>query len=81
MGAEKDAQSCILLRVKRVLTAVILVPLVLLLIFKAQGQFWLIYTVVGAVAELALWEYLTLANTSGAKIPALPLESVSRSCS
>jgi phosphatidate cytidylyltransferase len=54
---------------KRVLTAVILVPLVLLLIFKAQGQFWLIYTVVGVIAELALWEYLTLADASGAKTP------------
>lgn len=54
---------------KRVLTAVVLVPLVLFLIFKAQGQFWLIYTVVGVVAELALWEYLTLADASGAKTP------------
>ena len=52
---------------KRVLTAVVLIPLVLLLIFK--GPFWLITPVVGAVAELALWEYLTLADATGAKTP------------
>jgi phosphatidate cytidylyltransferase len=52
---------------KRILTAVVLVPLVLLLVFK--GQFWLITAVVGAVAELALWEYLTLADATGAKTP------------
>ncbi|HEX5234781.1 MAG TPA: phosphatidate cytidylyltransferase [Silvibacterium sp.] len=51
------------------MTAVVLIPLVLLLIFKAQGQFWLIYTVVGVLAELALWEYLTLAQAAGAKTP------------
>jgi phosphatidate cytidylyltransferase len=52
---------------KRVLTAVVLIPLVLLLIFKAP--FWLITPVVGLVAELALWEYLALADASGAKTP------------
>lgn len=54
---------------KRVLTAVVLIPLVLLLIFEAQGQFWLIYTVVGVLAELALWEFLVLADAFGAKTP------------
>ena len=54
---------------KRILTAIVLIPLVLLLIFKAQGEFWLIYAVVCAVAELALWEYLTLADATGAKTP------------
>jgi phosphatidate cytidylyltransferase len=52
---------------KRVLTAVVLVPLVLLLVFK--GPFWLVTAVVCAVAELALWEFLTLADASGAKTP------------
>lgn len=52
---------------KRVLTAVVLVPLVLLLVFK--GPFWLITAVVGAVAVLALWEYLALADATGAKTP------------
>jgi phosphatidate cytidylyltransferase len=52
---------------KRVLTAVVLIPLVLLLIFKAP--FGLITPVVGVVAELALWEYLGLADANGAKTP------------
>ena len=52
---------------KRVLTALVLIPLVLLLVFK--GPFWLITPVVGAIAELALWEYLTLADSTGAKTP------------
>ena len=52
---------------KRVLTAVVLIPLVLLLIFKAP--FWLITPVVAVVAELALWEYLALADAGGAKTP------------
>lgn len=52
---------------KRVLTALVLIPLILLLIFK--GPFWLITPVVGAIAELALWEYLTLADATGAKTP------------
>ncbi|MBT9330007.1 phosphatidate cytidylyltransferase [Paracidobacterium acidisoli] len=52
---------------KRILTAVILVPLVLLLIFKAPYP--LLILAVAAVAELALWEYLGLADASGAKTP------------
>jgi phosphatidate cytidylyltransferase len=52
---------------KRVATAVVLIPLVLLLIFKAP--FWLITPVVALVAELALWEYLSLADATGAKTP------------
>jgi phosphatidate cytidylyltransferase len=52
---------------KRILTAVILVPLVLLLIFK--GPYWLLTLAVAGVAELALWEYLGLADGSGAETP------------
>lgn len=52
---------------KRVLTAVILVPLVLLLVFK--GPFWLITLATAAVAGLAVWEYLVLADALGAKTP------------
>ena len=50
---------------KRVLTALVLIPLVLLLIIK--GSYWLITPVVALVAELALWEYLNLADASGVK--------------
>jgi phosphatidate cytidylyltransferase len=56
-----------LLKMKRVLTAVVLVPLIVWLIFG--DSFWLITLVVGTVAELALWEYLTLADATGAKTP------------
>jgi phosphatidate cytidylyltransferase len=55
------------IEMKRVVTAVVLIPLVLLLIFKAP--FWLITPVVALVAELALWEYLGLADATGAKTP------------
>jgi len=52
---------------KRILTAVVLIPLVLLLVFA--GPFWLIILVAGVVAELALWEFLSLADAMGAKPP------------
>lgn len=52
---------------KRILTAAILAPLVLLLIFKAP--FWLMPWLAGIVAELAAWEFLGLANASGARTP------------
>src|SRR6185312_3063063 len=52
---------------KRVLTAVVLIPLIVWLVFK--WPFWLITLVVAVVAELGLWEYLTLADATGAKTP------------
>ena len=52
---------------KRVATAAVLIPLVLLLIFL--GPPWLITLVAVLVAELALWEYLALADATGAKTP------------
>jgi phosphatidate cytidylyltransferase len=52
---------------KRILTALVLIPLVLLLVFK--GPFWLIILIAGAFAELALWEFLALADAVGAKTP------------
>lgn len=52
---------------KRVLTAVILIPIVLLLVFKAP--FWLITLASAAVAALAAWEFLAMADASGAKTP------------
>lgn len=52
---------------KRVVTAVVLIPLVLLLIFKAP--IWVVTPVVALVAELALWEFLSLADAFGAKTP------------
>lgn len=52
---------------KRILTAVVLIPLVLLLIFS--GPLWLQMLVAWAIAELALYEYLVLASASGAQSP------------
>src|SRR5579864_3030504 len=52
---------------KRVLTALILAPLVLALVFL--GPMWLITLVVGAVAMLAAWEFLALTEHRGAKPP------------
>ncbi|HTC78596.1 MAG TPA: phosphatidate cytidylyltransferase, partial [Terriglobales bacterium] len=48
---------------KRVLTAVVLIPLVLLAVFKAPG--WLFGGLIGAVALLAGHEYLGLAAGHG----------------
>ena len=52
---------------KRVLTALILAPLVLALVFL--GPKWLITLVVAAVAMLAAWEFLALAEHRGARPP------------
>lgn len=52
---------------KRVLTAIILAPLVLVLVFL--GPMWLITLVVAGVAMLAAWEFLALTEQRGAKPP------------
>src|ERR1700690_2899530 len=52
---------------KRVLTALILAPLVLALVFL--GPKWLITLAVAAVAMMAGWEFLGLAERCGAKPP------------
>jgi phosphatidate cytidylyltransferase len=52
---------------KRVLTALILAPLVLVLVFL--GPMWLITAAVAAVAMLAGWEFLALTEHRGAKPP------------
>lgn len=52
---------------KRVITALILAPLVLILVFL--GPIWLITVVVAGVAMLAAWEFLGLTEHRGAKPP------------
>lgn len=52
---------------KRVITALILAPLVLVLVFI--GPMWLITSVVAGVAMLAAWEFLALTEQRGAKPP------------
>jgi len=52
---------------KRILTAVVLIALVFAIVFF--GQLWMITLFAALVAELAAYEYLQLANLSGAKVP------------
>jgi phosphatidate cytidylyltransferase len=52
---------------KRVITAAVLIVLVFLLVF--QGTFFLVVLCTALVAELAVWEYLSLADAVGAKTP------------
>jgi phosphatidate cytidylyltransferase len=51
----------------RILTAAVLIPLVILLLFLAP--FWAVTLAAAAVAVLACWEYLGLADGSGAQTP------------
>ena len=52
---------------KRIVTAALLVLVVVLLIFL--GQLWMLTLAAALIAELAAYEYLRLANSSGARIP------------
>lgn len=52
---------------KRVLTAAVLIPLVLVLVFL--GPKWLVTLAVAAVAMLAAWEFVGLAESGGAHPP------------
>jgi phosphatidate cytidylyltransferase len=52
---------------KRVLTALVLITCVVALIFR--GQPWMMTAAACLVAELAAYEFLTLANAAGARIP------------
>jgi phosphatidate cytidylyltransferase len=52
---------------KRVLTAIVLIACVVALIFR--GQPWMMSAAACLVAELAAYEYVTLTNTTGARIP------------
>ena len=45
---------------KRVITAAVLIPLVLLLLLK--GSFMVLVAATALVAELAAWEYLSIAD-------------------
>ncbi len=52
---------------KRILTAIVLVPLVVLTIF--MGPYWLVTLVAAVVAMLAGWEFLTFASAGSARPP------------
>jgi phosphatidate cytidylyltransferase len=55
---------------KRVLTALVLIPIVLVLVFLGPKEIFVIVT--AAVACLAAWEFLGLAVHAGAKPPRIP---------
>ncbi len=54
---------------QRILTAIVLIPLVLVVIFLSPRWPVLLMGVVFVVSALALWEYLGLADAMGAKTP------------
>ncbi len=54
---------------KRVITAVVLIPVVLVLVFLAPRWQWLFTLAVAGVAALAGWEYLGLSRRCGANPP------------
>jgi phosphatidate cytidylyltransferase len=56
---------------KRVITAAVLVPLVLLLILK--GSFLMVVVASGLVAGLATWEYASIADAHGSRLPRILL--------
>jgi phosphatidate cytidylyltransferase len=58
---------------KRVLTAVVLIPLVLFLVFLGPRWQWLFSLAVATVAALAGWEYLGLAEHGGGSPPRVPV--------
>ncbi len=55
---------------KRILTALVLIPLVILLVFLAPD--WLVTVAVALVAMLAAWEFLSIARATGAQPPRIP---------
>jgi phosphatidate cytidylyltransferase len=54
---------------KRIYTALILIPLVLVLVFLGPRWQWLFTLAVAAVAALAAWEFLSMAQKAGATPP------------
>jgi phosphatidate cytidylyltransferase len=54
---------------KRVLTAVVLIPVVLYVVFLGPRWQWVFTLATALVACLAAWEFLTLARQTGAKPP------------
>ncbi len=58
---------------KRVLTAAVLIPIVLVLVFLGPRWQWLFTLAAAAVAALAGWEYLGLTQRCGANPPRMPV--------
>lgn len=65
-----QATACILTPgMKRILTAVVLIPIVILVIFVSPKWPIVLMAAIFVVAGLALWEYLGLADAMGARTP------------
>ena len=58
---------------KRVLTAAVLIPVVLFLVFLGPRWHWLFSLAVAAVAALAAWEFMSLTRRCGANPPRLAM--------
>ena len=54
---------------KRILTAVVLIPVVLFLVFLGPKWHWVFTLAVTGIAALAAWEFLSLAEQGGARPP------------
>src|ERR1700677_497027 len=54
---------------KRVITALVLIPIVLVLVFLGPRWQWLFTLAVAAIAALAGWEYMALSRRCGANPP------------
>jgi phosphatidate cytidylyltransferase len=54
---------------KRIVTALILIPLVLVLVFLGPRWQWLFTLTVAGVATIAAWEFLSMAEKAGANPP------------
>jgi phosphatidate cytidylyltransferase len=59
---------------KRVLTALILIPLVLVFVFLGPKWQWLFMLAVAVVSMLASWEFMNLAATAGARPPRIAVQ-------
>jgi phosphatidate cytidylyltransferase len=59
---------------QRIITAVVLVPVVIFLIFLSPKQPLAFMAAVLAISALALWEFLALADAMGAKTPRILVE-------
>jgi phosphatidate cytidylyltransferase len=59
---------------RRILTAILLIPIVIFLIFLSPKQPLVFLAFLFAVSALALWEYLGLADAMGAKTPRIVVE-------
>jgi phosphatidate cytidylyltransferase len=61
---------------KRVLTAAVLIPVVLFLVFLGPKWHWVFTLAVTGIAALAAWEFLSLAEHSGVRPPKMAVMAV-----